>query len=141
MDGQVEAEAEQLALAAGEPVGQLAGVTRGGLGVWVVELAAVRGGAAPRFQAGPLAAQPVGCRGRGDWVDVQGDVEAAGVGQQRLQPAGGDVGGVAGDRQGRGVVVADPQVPGGDLDVRRPGHQVRGGPGPGRGGCGGAACG
>ena len=137
VDGQVEAEAEQLALAAGEPVGQLAGITRGGFSVWVIELPAVRAGAAPRFQAGPLAAQPVGCRGWGDWVDVQGDVEAAGVGQQRLQPAGGDVGGVPGDRQGRGVVVADPQVPGGDLHVRWPRHQVRGGPG--RGGAGAAA--
>src|ERR1019366_1692429 len=62
-------------------------------------------------------------------VDVQGDVEAPGIRQQRLQPPGGDFSGVAGDCEGRGVVVADPQVPGGDLDVRRPGHRVRGGPG------------
>ena len=142
VDGQVQAEAEQLALAAGEPVGEVAGVGRGGFGVRVVELAAVGAGAAPRFQPGPLAAQPGGGgRGRGDRLDVQGDVEAAGVGQQRLQPAGGDFGGVAGDREGRGVVAADPQVPGGDLDVRRPGHRVRGGCRAGRGGRGGAGCG
>ena len=131
VDGQVQAEAEQLPLAAGQPVRQVPGVPRGGLGVRVIELAAVRAGAAPRFQPGPLPAQPVRCRGRGDRVDVQGDVEAAGVGQQRLQPPGGDLSGVAGDREGRGVVVADPQVPGGDLDARRPGHRVRGGAVPG----------
>ena len=141
VDGQVQAEAEQLPLAAGEPVRQVPGVVCGGLGVRVVELAAVRAGAAPGFQPGPLAAQPVRRRGRGDRVDVQGDVEAAGVGQQRLQPAGGDLGRVAGDREGRGVVVADPQVPGGDLDVRRPGHRVRGGAVRGAAGCGGAGCG
>ena len=89
MDGEVEAEAEQPALAAGEPVRQLAGIGRGGFGVGVVELAAVGAGAAPRFQPGPLAAQPVRRRRRGDRFDVQGDVEAAGIGQQWLQPPGG----------------------------------------------------
>ena len=93
MDGQVQAEAEQLALAAGEPVGQLAGVTRGRFGVRVVELPAVGAGAAPRFQPGPLAAQPVRRRRWGDRVDVQGDVEAPGVRQQWIQPPGGDFGG------------------------------------------------
>ena len=127
VDGEVQAEAEQLALAAGEPVRQVAGVARGGLGVRVIELAAVRAGAAPRFQPGPLPAQPVGCRGRGDRVDVQGDVEAAGVGQQRLQPPGGDFGGVPGDREGRGVVVADRAGAG-----RRPRRPAARAPGPRR---------
>ena len=125
MDGEVQAEAEQPALAAGEPVRQVPGICCGGFGVRVIELAVVRAGAAPRFQPGPLPAQPVSCRGRGDRVDVQGDVEAAGIRQERFQPAGGDFGGVAGDGEGRGVVVADPQVPGGDLDARRPGRRVR----------------
>ena len=127
VDGEVQAEAEQLPLTAGQPVRQVPRVICGGFGVRVIELPAVRPGAAPGFQPGPLPAQPVRRRGRGDGVDVQGDVEAAGVRQQRLQPPGSDLGGVAGDREGRGVVVADPQVPGGDLHVRRPGHRVRGG--------------
>ncbi|HEY7142869.1 MAG TPA: hypothetical protein VH637_01360, partial [Streptosporangiaceae bacterium] len=59
----------------------------------VVELAAAGAGAAPGFQPGALAAQPGGGdRGR-DGLDVQGDVEAAGVGQQRFQPARGYLGG------------------------------------------------
>ena len=50
------------------------------------------------------------------------DVEPAGVSRQRLQPARGHLGGVAGDGQGGGVVIADPHVPGGDLHGGRAGH-------------------
>ena len=140
VDGQVQAEAEQLALAAGQPVGQVAGVVGGGLGVRVVQLAAVRAGAAAGFQAGALAAQPGGGHRGRDRLDVQGDVEAARVGQQRLQPPGADLGRVAGDGEGGGAVVPDPHVPGGDLDGRRPGH-VRGGAVPGAPGAAAQACG
>ena len=87
VDGQVQAEPEQLALAPGEPVGQVAGVVGGGLGVRVVELAAVDAGAAAGFQAGALAAQPGGGDRDRDRLDVEGDVDAARVGQQRFQPA------------------------------------------------------
>ena len=80
MDGEVQAEAEQLALAAGEPVRQVAGVVGGGLGVGVIELAAVGAGAAPGFQPGALAAQPRGGHGHRDRLDVQGHVQPAGVG-------------------------------------------------------------
>ena len=58
VDGQVQAEAEQLALAPGQPVGQVAGVVGGGLGVRVVEPApvgAVRGGRIPGGRAGGAA--------------------------------------------------------------------------------------
>jgi hypothetical protein len=58
VDREVQAEAEQLALAPGEPVRQITGVAGGGLGAGVIELAAVGAGAAPRFQPGALAAQP-----------------------------------------------------------------------------------
>ena len=124
-----------MALAAGEPVGQLAGVIGGGLGAGVIELAAAGARAAARFQPGTLAAQPRGGdRGR-DRVDVQGDVEPAGVGDQRLQPARGDFGRVSGDGQGGGVVLANPHVPGGDLHSGRAGHVL----GAGHGSKGGAA--
>ena len=125
MDGQVQAEAEQLALAPGQPVGQVAGVVGGGLGVRVVQLPPVDAGAAAGFQAGALAAQPGGGDRDRDRLDVQGDVDAARVGQQRLQPAGADLGGVAGDGEGGGPVVPGAHVPGGDLDRRRAGHVRR----------------
>ena len=89
MDGQVQAEAEQLALAPGQPVRQLAGVVGGGLGVGVIELPPVGAGAAAGFQPGTLAAQPGGGDRDRDRLDMQGDVEPARIGQQRLQPAGG----------------------------------------------------
>ena len=79
VDGQVQAEAEQLALAPGQPVGKVAGVVGGGLGVRVVQLPPVGAGAAAGFQAGALAAQPGGGDRDRDRLDVQGDVEAARV--------------------------------------------------------------
>ena len=143
VDGQVQAEPEQLALAPGQPVGQVAGVVGGGLGVGVIELAPVGAGAAPGFQPGALAAQPGGGDRDRDRLDVQGDVQPARVGQQRLQPARADLGRVAGDRQRGGPVVPGAHVPGGDLD-RRPGRACPGRPArPARrrGASGGASCG
>ena len=122
VDGQVQAEAEQLALAPGQPVGQLAGVGGGGLGVRVVQPSPVGAVAAAGLQPGALAAQPGRGHRGGDRLDVQRDVEAARVAQQRLQPARADLGGVAGDGQGGGPVVAGPDVPRGDLDGGRAGH-------------------
>ena len=55
-DGQVQAEPEQVALAAGEPVGQLPGVVSGGLGIGVVELTAARARPAAGLEPGALAA-------------------------------------------------------------------------------------
>ena len=78
VDGQVQAEPEQLALAPGQPVGQVAGVVGGGLGVGVIELPAVGAGAAAGFQPGALAAQPGGGDRDRDRLDVQGDIQPPG---------------------------------------------------------------
>ena len=51
------------------------------------------------FQAGQLAAQPLGRDHRRHRVEVQGDVDGAGMVQQRFQPARADLAGVAGHRQ------------------------------------------
>ena len=141
VDGQVQAEAEQLALAAGQPVRQVARVSA----------AASVSGSSSWPRSAP-ARRPDSSRAR--WRRSRSAAAAGGTGsmcratsrrpgvrQQRLQPPGGDLGRVAGDGEGGGVVVTDPQVPGGDLDVRRPGHWVRGGVVRGAAGRGGAGCG
>src|SRR5207248_3248502 len=51
---------------------------------------------------------------------VQHDVDPARVGQDRFQPAGADLGRVAGHHQSRGVLVADAYRPTADLDRVRP---------------------
>ena len=127
MDGQVQAEPEQLALAPGQPVRQVAGVGGGGLDIRVVQPAPVRAGVAAGLQPGALAAQPRGGHLHRDRLDVQRDVDPARVGQQRLQPAGGDLGRVTGDGEGGGPVVPGAHVPGSDLDGGRAGHARRGG--------------
>jgi hypothetical protein len=127
VDGQVEPGAEQAAVAAGDPVGQVAGVVGGGFGVGIVQAALSGVVAAARFEPGALLAQLGGGHGGRDWLDVHGDVEPAGVAGQRFQPARPDLGRVAGHREGRGPPVPDPQMPGGDLDTARPCHHVRGG--------------
>ena len=71
VDGQVQAEAEQVALTAGQPVGQLPGVVGGGLGIGVVELAAARARPAAGLQPGALPAQPRGGHRGRDRLDVQ----------------------------------------------------------------------
>ena len=122
--GQVQAQPEQLALAAGDLVGQRAGVFGGGLGGRVVQPALPGPGAAGGFQPGALPPQPVrGHRGR-DRLDVQRDVQPAGVGGQRLQPPGRDLGRVPGHRQGGCAVPVDLDMPGGDLR-RRAGRAAR----------------
>ena len=50
---------------------------------------------------------------------MQGDVGTAGVGQQGFEPAGTNLGGIAGDREGRAESVAQAQVAGTDF------HSVR----------------
>ena len=116
-DGEVQAGAEQVPFAAGDPVGQVAGVVGGGLGVRVVQPAPGVVAAPGRFQPGALGAQPSGGHRRRDRLDVQADVEPAGVGGERLEPAGPDLGRVAGDRQGRRVPVPGADVPGADPDA------------------------
>ncbi len=55
----------------------------------------------------------------GSGVDVQGEVEPAGPGQQRFQPCGADFGWVAGHGEGGRVAVTDAQIPRGELDRGR----------------------
>src|SRR5207248_1589637 len=56
-------------------------------------------------------------------LDVQDDVDPARVGQDRFQPAGADLGRVAGHREGRGVLLPDAYRPAADLDRVRPAGQ------------------
>ena len=76
--GQVQAQPEQLALAAGDLVGQRAGVLGGGLGLRVVQPALPGPGAAAGLQPGTLAPQPVRRHRGRDRLDVQRYVEPAG---------------------------------------------------------------
>ena len=105
------------ARAAGEPVGEVGGVVGGGLDVrGRTSFPALGVGAAGGLEPGALGAQPGGGGGGGQRVDVQGEVEAAGPGQQRFQPRRADLGRVAGDREGGRVAVTDAQIPRGQLD-------------------------
>ena len=97
VDGEVEADPEQLLLAPGQAGGQLPGVVGGHLDVGIDQAALGGVGPAARFEAGQLAAQPVGGDVGRDGLDVHGDVEAAGVGGERLEPAVADLAGVADD--------------------------------------------
>ena len=117
--GQVQAQPEQLALTAGDLVGQRAGVLGGGLGLRVIQPPVPGPGAAGGLQPGALPAQPVRGDRRGDRLDVQRDVQPPGVGGQRFQPPGRDLGRVPGDGQRGRVVPVDDHVPGGDLDGGR----------------------
>jgi hypothetical protein len=93
---QVQADAEQLGLAAGDPVGQFGGIIGGGLGDRVTQPAFFGIGASVGLQPRALLAQPGGGDLGGKRVDVHDDVEAAGPGQQRVQPGAADLGRVAG---------------------------------------------
>ena len=96
-----------------------AGVVGGGLDGRVVEAAFVGVEAAGGFEAGALAFAQRRRQVAADRVDVQGDVDAARVGQQRVQPGGADLGRVAGDGERGAVAVADPDVSGGDVQGGR----------------------
>ena len=89
VDGEVEADPEELLLAPGEAGGQLAGVLGRHLDLGVGKATPGGVGAPARLQACQLAAQPFGGDGGRDGLDVQGDVEAPGVGGERLEPARG----------------------------------------------------
>ena len=132
VDGEVEADPEQLLLAPGQAGGQLAGVLGGDLDVGIAEASFGGIGAAARFEAGQLAAQPVGGDVGRDGLDVHGHVEAAGVGGERLEPAVADLAGVADDGEAGAPAVPDPQGAGADLDGvgterRRPAERPVGG--------------
>jgi hypothetical protein len=117
------AGAEQSGGAAGDPVGQVGGVFGGGVGGRVAEAALVEVQAARRFQPGPLGAKfRRGGRG-GDRLDVLGEVQAAGPGQQNVRPCQGELRRVAGHRGDGGVAVAEVQLPGGDVDGGRADHR------------------
>ena len=127
VDGEVQPEAEQLALAAGDPGGQVVGVLGGGLDLRVEQPAVVGGVPAAGFQPGQLPLQPVRGGDRVDRLDVQRHVQPTGIGQQRRQPPGMDLAGIAGDRERGHPLGCDLQVPGPDLDRVR-GERPRGRP-------------
>jgi len=115
VDAQVQPDPEQLSLSAGEAFGQLAGIGCGGVKLGVCQPALASVGAAAGLQAGELAAQPVGRQPGRDRVNVDGDVELAGKGQQRLEPARSDLAGIADDGERSADPGADGQRPGADL--------------------------
>ena len=122
MDGEVEPDPEQPSLAARDPRGEVVGVLGGRLDVRVVQLAVLGGGAAAALELRELGAQPARGGDRVDGFDVHGDVDAAGVGEQRVEPAGVHLTGEPDDGQGRGVLaLTDLQVPG--ADDERVGHE------------------
>ena len=71
VDGQVQAEPVELALAAGDAGGQVVGVLGGGLDLRVDESALVLGVAAAGLELGELPLEPVGGGDRVDRLDVQ----------------------------------------------------------------------
>jgi len=125
-DRDVQADRVQATLAAGQAAGQLVGVLGGGLHLQVGQPAAVVVQAAGGFQPAELAAQPLGGHRRGDGVDVQGDVGVAGIAGQRLQPAGADLAGVAGDREAAAMGGAGHKAGGADLERIRTEQPRRG---------------
>ena len=108
------------ARAAGDPFGQVGGVGGGGLDHRVAEAALVGVEAAGGFQPGAVAFEHRRGELCGHRVDVDGDVDAAGVGQQRVEPGRADLGRVAADGEGGGVPVAG-------ADVTRADFQAGGG--------------
>ena len=125
--GEVEPDPEQLLLAPGQAGRQVAGIGGGHLDLGIAQASLGGVGPAPRFEAGQLAAQAVGGDVGRDGLDVHGDVEAAGVGGERLEPAEAHLAGVADDGEAPAPAVPDPQRPGPDLDGV--GAERRGGPG------------
>jgi hypothetical protein len=99
------------ALISSDAGGEVVGVFGGGFDHRVEEPALLTGVTAPGLQLAQLFLEAV--RG-GDWVDrfdVQADVDAAGVGQQRLQPAGMHLPRITGDRERRDELATDFQMP------------------------------
>jgi hypothetical protein len=115
-DGHIQPDPKQPPLPSGQPAGQLLGILAGRFDLGVAEAAA--GGVEPLggCQAGQLAAQPFGCDRGGQRVAVEGDVDGAGMVQQRFQPPRPDLAGVAGHRQRPVADAAGLQRGRGDLD-------------------------
>jgi hypothetical protein len=112
--GEVEPDAEQLALAAGHPVRQVVGVLGGGFDMRIVQASVFGGAASSALELRQLRPQPARGRHRVDGFDVHRDVDPTGIGKQRGEPAEVHLAGEPDDRQ-RGdalAVVADLQVPG-----------------------------
>jgi hypothetical protein len=99
VDGDVQPDPEQPPLPPGQAAGQRLGVGVGHLGMRVREAAV--GGVQPAggFQAGQLAAQPLGRHRRRDRQQMQGDIDGPRMIQQRFQPAGPNLPRVAGHGQ------------------------------------------
>ncbi len=109
-DREVEAAAEELALAARQPCREILGVF-GRCGHGRIGQTAALGLEPPRrFKPRPLPAQPVGRERRRDRFDVQGDVGVAGGVQERREPAAAHFVRVAGDGEACAPTLADPHA-------------------------------
>lgn len=116
VDGEVEPDPKQLLLAPGQPGGQFSGVLGGDFDVGVAQTSFGGVGPAPGFETGQLAAEAVGGDVGREGLNVQGDVEAAGVGGEWLEPAVADLAGVADDGEAGAPAVPDMHGPRADLD-------------------------
>ncbi len=112
VDGQIQTEAEQFALAARNTGREIVGVLGGRFHVRVGQ-SAVLGGVPPTtLQFGQLPFETGGGGGGVDRLDVQRHIQPAGIGQQGLQPAGMDLTRIAHDGEGGDPLAADFQMPG-----------------------------
>ncbi len=100
LDGEVEPGAEEAALAAHEPVGEVVGVLGRGGDRKVVEAAALGLEPPGRLEAGALAAQARGGELGRERLDVQREVAGGAAGEERCEPAVADLARVAADREG-----------------------------------------
>jgi hypothetical protein len=114
--GEVQADSEQLGLPAGQRRGQITGVVGRGRSLEVLQPAVFGVGAGRGFQPGQLAAEPVGGDGRRGRLDMHRHLQSPWVGQQWLQPAGTDLGGIAGDGERGTDPLAQAQGAGTHLD-------------------------
>ena len=118
--GEVEPDSEQLLLPSRQAGGKVARVGGGHLDLGIGQAALGRVGPAPRFEAGELATQAVGCDLGRQRLDVHGHVEAARMRGERLEPPEAHLAGVAHDGEARAPAVPDPERPGQDLDAVGP---------------------
>ena len=119
---------EQLALPlSGQAAREFGGVVGGGLGLEVGEPAVFHGWPGDRRPPSSRAELPrsrSAATAGGYGLDMQGHVETARIGQQRLEPPSRDLGRIAGNREGRRVVPAEPQRPERPRRRARPGSRV-----------------
>ena len=111
-----EADPEELLLTPGKARRQVLGIDGGHVDPGVCEAPPGGVGAPGGLKAGELAAQALGGHGRWHGLDVQRDIEAPGVGGQRLQPAEADLPRVAGDSEAGAPLLAEAERPRAGLD-------------------------